>query len=153
MNKIKKIIFISIVALLIANTNLIIAQEYTVYEGPSDIQEEIESEGNYQQDEEGNYEIQYIETRDELEAGLFEKIVNSVENKNGEIKYNYLDYTSWHFWFLIIIILLIIFTTIKFLKQLKKINKKIQRQDNIISEQKKLIETNDVKEGDEIIYE
>lgn len=152
MNKIKKIIFISIIALFIANTNLVIAQEYTVYDGPSDIQEEVENEGNYQQDEEGNYEIQYIETRDELEKDLFEKIINKVENGNGEIKYNYLDYTRWHFWFLIIIILLIVFTTIKFIKQLKKINKKIQRQDNIISQQKKLIEINDIEEEDEIIY-
>jgi len=148
----KKTIIIILITLILG-IGTCSAQEYTIYEGPSDIQEEIENEGSYQQDEEGNYEIQYIETRDELEAGLFEKIINSVVNKNGEIKYNYLDYTSWHFWFLIIIILLIIFTTIKFLKQLKKINKKIQRQDNIISEQKKLLNPEEIKEEDEIIYE
>lgn len=138
--------------ILILGAGICSAQEHTTYDGPSDTVTEIENEGNYQQDEDGNYEIQYIETRDELEEGLFEKIINKVENGNGKIKYNYLDYAHWHFWFLVIIILLIIFTIIRFTKKLKKINRKIHGQDNIMSQQKKLIEINDIKEEDEIIY-
>ena len=140
----KKII-LTILTLIILSTgaSFAFAQEYTAYDGPSDLEEEVENEGEYI----------YIEERDELDPGLFENIIESEENKI-EKEYQvpgYLNYKSWQFWFLIIILFSIIFILIRLFKKLSKINIEIKRHENYLKgvKVKKLPQ---VSEKDEILY-
>ncbi len=143
MNKTKKIILIFIITLFITNTSLVIAQEYTAHEGPSDLEEEVENEGEYI----------YVEERDELEPGLFQNIIDTEEDKI-EKEYQipgYLNYKSWQFWFLIIILFLILFILIRLFKKLSKINTEIKRHENYLKEVKTKKHPQ-VSIKDEIIY-
>ena len=140
-----KKILITILTLIILNTGLsfAFAQEYTVHDGPSDTEEEVENEGEYI----------YIEKRDGLEPGLFENIIEAEEEKIEE-EYqvpSYLDYKSWQFWFLIIILFLIIFVLIRLFKKLSKINTEIKRHENYLKEVK-IKKRPQVSEEDEIFY-
>ena len=147
----KKYIIIILSFILLSGSSLALAQEYTVHEGPSDLQEELENQGNYQENEEGDYEIKYIETREELDSNLFENIG---EDEIIETKYKipgYLNYKSWQFWFLIFILLLILYILIRLFKKLSKINKEIKRHENYLQEVK-TEKRKQVSEKDEIIY-
>lgn len=134
-----------ILSIIILNTGLsfALAQEYTVHEGPSDLEEEVENGGEYI----------YIEERDELEPGLFQNIIDTEEDKIKE-EYQipgYLNYKSWQFWFLAIILFLILFTLIKLFKKLSKINTEIKRHENYLKEVKTK-KRPQVSEKDEIFY-
>jgi uncharacterized protein YxeA len=136
---------LTILTLIILNTGtpFVFAQEYTAYDGPSDIEEEVENEGEYI----------YVEERDELDPGLFENIIEAEENEI-EKEYQvpgYLNYKSWQFWFLIIILLLIIFILIRLFKKLSKINTEIKRHENYLKEVK-VKKRPQVSEKDEILY-
>ena len=138
----KKII-ITIVLLSILGTGTCFAQEYTVHDGPSDIEEEVENGGEYI----------YVEERDELEPGLFQNIIDTEEEKIKE-EYQipgYLNYKSWQFWFLIIILFLIIFILIRLFKRLNKINSEIKRHESYLREVKTKKHPQ-VSTEDEIIY-
>jgi hypothetical protein len=105
----KYLIIIILILLILTGPGLSLAQEYTIHEGTSDLEEEIENEGEYI----------YIEERDELELGLFENIIKAEENKI-EKEYqvpNYLNYKSWQFWFLIFILFSMIFVLIRLFKK------------------------------------
>jgi len=137
----KKIIII-ILTLIILNTGICFAQEYTVYNGPSDIKEEVENEGTYT----------YIEERDELEPGLFQNIINSEEKIEDEYQIpRYLNYKSWQFWFLIIILFSILSVLIRLFKKLSKMNNEIKRYDDYLQEIKNKKHPQ-VSSEDEIIY-
>lgn len=140
-----KKILITIIALIVLNTgaSFTFAQEYTAHEGPSDIAEEIKSEGEYI----------YVEKRDRLEPNLFKNIIEAEEEKI-EKEYQvpgYLNYKSWQFWFLIIILFLIIFVLIRMFKKLNKINTEIKRHENYLKEIK-IKKIPQVSEEDEIFY-
>jgi hypothetical protein len=135
-----------ILSIVILSTGpiFVFAQEYTVHDGPSDIEEEVENEAVYI----------YVEERDELEPGLFENIVDDQKNKETEDEYQipgYLNYKSWQFWFLLIIFSTIILVLIRLVKRLSKINTEIRRHENYLKgiKTKKLPQ---ISEEDEIIY-
>lgn len=148
----KKYLIIILTFLIFSRPSLILAQEYTTYDGPSDSENEIENEGNYTEDEEGNYEIQYIETRSELDPSIFENIEGSEEEIKEKYKTpEYFNYKSWQFWFLILILFLILFILIRLFKKLFKINKEIKRHENYMKEIKTK-KKKKISEKDEIIY-
>jgi hypothetical protein len=139
----KYLIIIILIVLILTGPSLSLAQEYTIHEGPSDLEEEIENEGEYI----------YIEERDELELGLFENIIKAEENKI-EKEYqvpNYLNYKSWQFWFLIFILFSMIFVLIRLFKKLSKINTEIKRHENYLKELK-VKKSPQISEEDEILY-
>lgn len=149
----KKYLVTILVLLILIKPNLGLAQEYTAYEGPSDTEAELENNGEYEENDDGTYEINYIETRDELDPSIFENL-ESEDEENIENQYQipgYLNYKSWQFWLLIIILFLIIFILIRLFKKLSKINAEIKRHERYL----KNIKTQkrpQISEKDEILY-
>lgn len=146
----KKYLIIILTLLILTEPGLSLAQEveadpeseveYTVHDGPSDIEEEVANEGEYI----------YIETRDHLEPGLFENIIKEKEENEKQLP-GFLNYKSWQFWFLLIILLAIVFVLIRLLKKISKINMEIKRHENYLKEVK-VKKHPQVSEEDEIIY-
>jgi len=130
-----------------------VAQEYTAYDGPSNPEEELENQGNYTENKEGEYEIEYIETREKLDPNLFKNIIQTPEEiiQNSYKIPQYLNYKSWQFWFLIFILILMLYILIRLFKKLSKINLEIKRNENYLRE----IKTNkkkQISDQDEILY-
>jgi len=147
----KKYLIIFLTFIILAVPNLTTAQEYTVHDGPSNLEAEVENEGNYTENEEGNYEIEYTETRAELDPSIFENIDTEETMEDKYQLPGYLNYKSWQFWFLLIILFTIFFILIRLLKNLSKINIEIRRHENYLREVK-VKKRPKISEKDEILY-
>ena len=137
----KKYLIIILALIVLTGPCLVLAQEYTAYDGPSDIEEEVENEGTYT----------YIEERDELEPGLFNNIIEEEESEEEYQIPGYLDYRSWQFWLLLIILSTIVLVLIRLIKNLSQINLEIKRHENYL-EDAKVKKNIPISEEDEIIY-
>lgn len=141
MKKISKITLFLIIILIIINSYIANAQEYTVYDGPSDIEEKIINQGNYQ----------YIEERDELKPNVFQEIMDS-ELSNEFLKISdFLNYKKWQFWFLLGTLFLIFLILIRLFIKLSKMNKKLEEYKKHFK--KNAIEQDlELSKDDEVIY-
>ncbi len=150
----KNIIILLSLIFLSSKMPIVLAQEYTAYNGPSDHLNESKNKGVYLKKKKNNKEVKYVETREKLDPQLLKNIIESKEintnTKKEEIS-EYLNYNSWQFWFLVSILLLIIITLFRLFKKLSKINAKIRRYKDYLQE----LQNNKISKistDDEIIY-